>query len=169
MWFSIPQHSKTLPLLENLLQLYIHDLSAVFTIELGADGRYTYDKLPLYWIETTRRFAFLIRYRGGVVGFVFVTRRSPASDDPEVFDVAEFFVRRRYRRSGVGREAAMLTWDRFPGRWIVRVSEGNVGALSFWRNVIAEYTAGEAGESTRSGSPNNWRVFTFESRSAIGN
>ena len=157
-----PATLQDAPLLENLLQLYIHDLSAVFAIELGPDGRFTYDKLPLYWIEITRRFAFLIRYHGAVVGFVLVTRGSPASDDPEVFDIAEFFVLRRYRRSGVGRRAAMLTWDRFPGRWIVRVSEGNAGAVSFWRSVIAEYTAGEATESTRPGSPNDWLVFTFD-------
>ena len=97
-------------------------------------------------------------------GFILVTRGSPASDDPEVFDVAEFFVLRRYRRFGVGRRAAILIWDRFPGRWIVRVSEGNRGAVPFWRNVIAEYTNAGAIEHERPGSPNNWRVSTFQSQ-----
>src|SRR5712691_5279011 len=152
------------PLLANLLELYIHDLSEAFPfIELGADGRFGYDKLPLYWSEPERRFPFLIRYGTRVAGFVLATRGSPASDDPDVFDVAEFFVIRRHRRSGVGRRVAFLVWDRLPGRWIVRVSEGNTGALPFWAGVIAEYTRGAATEFERAGSPNAWRVFSFQS------
>jgi predicted acetyltransferase len=151
-------------LLSNLLELYIHDLSEVFpTIELGDDGRFGYDKLPLYWSEPDRRFSFLIRCGGRVVGFVLATRGSPATDDPDVFDIAEFFVLRRHRRSGVGRRAAFLLWSRLPGRWIVRVSEGNHGALAFWAGVIAEYANGAATEFTRSGTPNPWRVFSFDS------
>ncbi|HVT17808.1 MAG TPA: GNAT family N-acetyltransferase [Thermoanaerobaculia bacterium] len=153
-------------LLSNLLELYLHDLSEAFpTIELGADGRFGYDKLPLYWSEPEGRFSFLIRYGVRVAGFVLVTRGSPATDDPAVFDIAEFFVLRRYRRSGVGRRAAFLLWNRLPGRWIVRVSEGNRGAVPFWAGVIAEYTRGAATESKRSGIPNTWRVFSFDSAS----
>ena len=151
-------------LLSNLLELYIHDLSASFpNIELGADGRFGYKRLSLYWSEPERRFPFLIRFDGRVVGFALVTRGSPATDDPNVFDVAEFFVIRRHRRSGVGRQAAVLLWNRLPGKWIVRVSEGVPGALPFWSSVIAEFTGGAATASTRPGNPHAWRVFAFES------
>src|SRR6185295_340586 len=151
-------------LLANLLELYVHDLSEVFPlIELGTDGRFGYDPLPLYWSEPERRFPFLIRCGGRVAGFVLVTRGSPASDDPDVFDVAEFFILRRYRRCGVGRFAAFLVWNRLPGRWIVRVSEGNTDALPFWAGVIAEYTGGAVTQFARQGLPHAWRVFSFES------
>src|SRR3954453_22280529 len=94
-------------LLANLLELYIHDMTDVFPgVEIHADGRFGYAKLPLYWSEPERRFPFIIRCDARVVGFALVTRGSPASDDPNVFDVAEFFILRRYRRSGVGRRAA---------------------------------------------------------------
>ena len=77
-------------LLSNLLELYIHDLSAAFPhLELGADGRFGYPKLPLYWSEPESRFPFLIRCDGRVAGFALVTRGSPATDDPNVFDIAE--------------------------------------------------------------------------------
>ncbi|HEV7732613.1 MAG TPA: GNAT family N-acetyltransferase [Candidatus Binatia bacterium] len=152
-------------LLANLLELYVHDLSEVFpSIELGADGRFGYDKLPLYWSEPEQRFPFLIRCQSRVVGFVLVTRGSPASENPDVHDIAEFFVLRRYRRSGVGRRAAFLVWDRFPGRWTVRVSEGNHPALRFWPGVVSGYARGAVTESERPGSPHAWRVFSFESR-----
>lgn len=49
-------------LLGDLMELYIHDLSAVFPdVMLGPDGRFGYPKLPLYWSEPDRRFPFLIR------------------------------------------------------------------------------------------------------------
>jgi len=150
------------------MELYVHDLSEVFPIELKADGRFGYDKLPLYWSEPERRFPFLIKCGARIAGFVLVTRGSPASDDPGIFDIAEFLVLRRYRRSGVGRRAAFLVWDRFPGRWTVRVSEGNVKALPFWERVIAEYTNGVVTELRRPGSPSGWRVFTFVSFTGTG-
>jgi predicted acetyltransferase len=153
-----PATERDAALLENLLELYLHDLSEAFaSIELGADGRFGYDGLPSYWSEPERRFAFLIRCDERVAGFALATRGSPVSDDPEVLDVAEFFVLRRYRRSGTGRCAAFLLWDRLPGRWIVRVAENNRGALAFWRRVIDEYTSGAAIEEARPG----WRVFSF--------
>ena len=155
-------------LLANLLELYVHDLSEVFPrIEIGADGRFGYDPLPLYWSEPERRFPFFIRCGERIAGFVLVTRGSPASDDPEVFDVSEFFILRRHRRAGVGRRAAFLLWDRLPGRWIVRVSEANRGAIPFWAGVVAEYTNGSLTEFTREGSPARWRVFSFESPRSV--
>jgi len=149
--------------LSNLLELYIHDLSETFPVELGADGRFGYEKLPLYWSEPERRFPFLIRCGTRVIGFALVTRGSPVSEDPDAFDVAEFFVVRRHRRSGAGRRAAFLLWNRLPGSWVVRVSEGNRNGRPFWASVIAEYTSGAVTETTRPGSPHPWRVFSFNS------
>lgn len=151
--------------LSNLLELYVHDLSDAFALELGADGRFGYEKLPLYWSEPERRFPFLIHRGTRIAGFALVTRGSPASEDPNVFDIAEFFVVRRHRRSKVGRQAAFLLWNRFAGHWIVRVSEGNRGGCNFWASVIAEYTNGALSETTRPGNPHAWRVFSFDSPS----
>ena len=151
-------------LLANLLELYIHDMSEVFPhVELGPDGRFGYRRLPLYWSEPERRFAFLIRCDERIGGFILVTRGSPAVSDPNVLDVAEFFVVRQYRRAGVGRQAAFLVWDRLPGKWIVRVLEGNRGALAFWRDTVAGFSGGVFTESALRDPPNDWRVFSFES------
>ena len=147
--------------LANLLEHYAHELSGTFGLKVGADGRFGYKDLPLYWTEPDRRFPFLIRVGTHLAGFTLATRGAPVTSDPEVFDVAEFFILRAHRRSNVGRRAAELLWTRFPGRWIVRVSEGNADGYRFWLSVIATHTRGDFIETTRPGRTHPWRVFAF--------
>ncbi len=151
------------PLLENLLELYIHDLSEVFSVQPGPDGRFGYDKLPLYWSEPDRRYAFLIEHEGRVAGFALVTRGSPATDNPDDLDVAEFFVLRGYRRLGVGRQAAFALWDSIPGQWVVRVAEANRAGQRFWTDVVGSYAPGAIGQGAPRAA-DGWRIFTFASR-----
>jgi len=150
-------------LLANLLELYIHDLSEIFSVRPGPDGRFGYDKLPLYWSEPERRWAFLIKAGDEVAGFALVTRGSPAITDPADLDVAEFFVIRGYRRLGVGQRAARALWDNLPGTWVVRVSEANLEGLRFWSQVVRAYAGRSAIELTQPGRPHPWRVFRFPS------
>jgi len=155
-------------LLENLLELYSHDLSEIFaSVQLADDGRFGYPRLSSYWSEPNVRFPFLIRKTGKLVGFAFAQRGSPMSDDPEVFDVAEFFVLRGERRSGVGARAAKLLWDRLPGRWLVRVAEANQGGLPFWTRVVKEYAGDAFSQTQRATESHRWRVFAFETRSHL--
>ena len=98
-----------------------------------------------------------------MAGFVLAQRGSPVVSDPRVLDVAEFFVVRKYRRSSIGGRAAALLWEARPGKWTVRVSEGNRAAVAFWRRTIADFSREIAMEEQRPGEPNPWRVFSFES------
>jgi predicted acetyltransferase len=152
-------------LLANLLELYIHELSDVFPgLHLGSDGRFGYPKLPSFF-ETEGRFPFLIERDGRLAGFALVTRGSPISDDPTVFDVAEFFVLRGERAGNVGRRAAELLWRRFPATWTVRVAEANRGAVAFWSAVVLRFAGGATVEVRRAGDHRGmgWRIFTFHS------
>lgn len=152
------------PVLANLLELYTHELSDVFGLEIGADGRYGYPRLAQYFGEPGR-FPFLIRVGERLAGFALATLGSPASDDPQAMDVAEFFVLRRHRKSGVGGRAAVRLWNGFPGRtWTVRVSSGNAPALSFWKGAVGAYARDGFRESELPGIPHPWRVLTFRSR-----
>lgn len=153
--------------LANLFELYTYDLSAAFPeVTLGRDGRYGYAKLPTYFSEPERRFAYFIRYDNELAGFALATRGSPASDDPAVLDVAEFFVLRRYRRAGVGRVAASLLWRALPGRWTVRVFEGNAEAVPFWRAAIAAAAGRALTLRERTLGGRRWHVFSFEAPAA---
>ncbi len=152
------------PLLANLLELYTHDLSDVFSLEIGPDGRFGYERLPLYWSEPATRRPYLVRHDGRVAGFVLVTVGSPVTGNPAALDVTEFFVLRAHRRAGVGRAAAFRLWDETPGSWVVRVVEDNPAGVAFWAAVVAGYTSGTFTETRRGINGRDWRVFAFASR-----
>jgi predicted acetyltransferase len=158
----IPATSEQQPILANLLELYAYDFSEFHDVELNPDGRFGYAKLPLYWLELNR-YPFLVMADRKLAGLVLVKKGSEISADDNVWDVAEFFIVRRYRRRGIGTEIAHKIWSRFPGRWEVRVMQSNPSAHHFWERTIAEF-AGEPIPSVhveKGGKP--WRLFAFNS------
>lgn len=163
----LPVHSPDeRTVLGNLFELYLYDFSTVEALPLGPDGRFSRpDMLQPYWDEPGRH-PFLVRLDGAPAGFALVKRGSALAGDPQAMDLAEFFILRCHRRSGIGRQAAMLVWDRFPGRWLVRVLAANTPALAFWERVIALYTQGDfVREPVRQEDhtpPREWLIFRFE-------
>lgn len=133
------REDKTLP--ETLLQLYQYDFSEIMDGDTAADGRFEYVSLDDAWPQPGYH-AYIVRVDGQLAGFALVTRRSHFTGDTNVTDMEEFFIMRKYRRAGVGREVATRLFDLFPGRWEVREPEPNAGATAFWRRVIGEYTGG---------------------------
>lgn len=158
----IPATREQEPILANLLELYAHDFSEFREIDLGPEGRFGYKDLPLYWVEPNRH-PFLVRLNGKLAGFVLVKRGSGISDDETIWDMAEFFVVRGYRRRGIGGQIAHEVWQRFPGLWEVRVLEANRLGHQFWERAISTFL-GETVQSTPlDKGGRRWRVFAFES------
>ena len=147
--------------LGNLFQYYAYDFSEIVGADVSEDGRFTHPPLAGYW-EDSRRHPFLARVDGAFAGFALVHQRSRITADPDTWDVAEFFVMRRYRRRGVGAAVATLVFDSFRGPWEVRQLFANEGATAFWRRVIAGYTKGRFAETVV--DDNRWRgpVQTFD-------
>ena len=152
---------EDMPLLSNLLELYMHDMSEIFPLRLDGAGRFGYERLPLYATQPDSHLAFLIRHKAEIVGFALVTRGSPASADPEALDMAEFFVTRSQRRHGTGRAAAVQICTRLPGHWVIRVAQKNPAALSFWRATIAGFAPAGCTEKDHPGKTHTFRVFEF--------
>jgi predicted acetyltransferase len=128
------------PTLENLFQLYAHDFSEHWFDrpegELDEDGRLErYGLLDDYWSKADHE-ALLIRANGRLVGFVLVNANSH-SGLPLDHQIAEFFVARKHRRTGVGQTAALAVIRARPGLWELAVARRNVGAQAFWRRVAA--------------------------------
>ena len=132
--------------LRRLLELYLYDFSEFSGTDLDDHGLYGYRYLDHYWTEP-ERLPFLFRVDGRLAGFALVRRDAGSAAAPHDLDMSEFFVLRRYRRAGIGRQAAQALFARLPGRWQVRQTAENVAAQVFWRRVIAEYTGGRFSES----------------------
>jgi predicted acetyltransferase len=159
----VPAAMEQAPILANLLQLYAHDFSEFHDVETGADGRFIYNPLPLYWSEPGRH-PFLVWADGKLAGFVLVKRGSEISGDGNVWDMAEFFVLRAYRRRSVGTRIAYEVWRTLPGVWEVRVMQSNVAALNFWTRVISEFTGENIDAVCFEKKGESWTVFSFETK-----
>jgi predicted acetyltransferase len=135
------------PVFRHLMELYLYDHSEFMGWDVGADGRFGDDDLEGCWIEAWRH-PFLVQVDNRLAGFAIVDQRSHLTGDPHVWDMAEFFIMRKYRRQGVGEHVAIELFTRFPGPWEVRERAENGGAVKFWRRVIARYTSGQFREGT---------------------
>lgn len=155
------------PVLDQLLQLYLHDFSELAPRgnrfgEVGEDGRFAYPPgLDAYWREPAH-VPLLVRVEDRIAGFVLVNTWS-ALDRPLDHAVAEFFVVRKHRRTGVGTAAAHATFRRFRGRWEVPVADYNAPALRFWRSVVASAGVRDAADHPGDGRRWNGTVLCFSS------
>jgi predicted acetyltransferase len=150
------------PVLARLLELYAHDLSDVAGLRIGADGKFGYGGLSQYWTDPGRQ-PYLVRVDGELAGFVLVQQGSQVTGEPEVWDVAEFFVLRRHRRQGTGVWTAHEVWRRHPGRWEVRVMERNTAALTFWRRAVNSYVGAQVVPELVEVAGKRWHVFRLTS------
>jgi predicted acetyltransferase len=150
-------------ILGNLLELYIHDFSELRDFDLGPDGRFGYGPLPLYWSDPDRH-PFLVRIDGKLAGFALVKRGSEVSGSKTVWDMAEFFVIRGYRRRGFGTQVTHELWKRLPGLWEIRVMQSNVPACHFWARAISRFTSEAVDPVTFEKGGEYWELFSFESK-----
>lgn len=121
-----------------MLELYQHDLSDVWDQDLDGEGRYGYS-LDKYW-SSPRCRAFVFLVGGKYAGFALVDDSVSLPENEHW--MAQFFVVRKYRRRGIGGEAAKRVFDIMRGRWEVGQMRKNLPAQAFWRRVIDEYTGG---------------------------
>ena len=156
---ATPDHE---PILSNLLELYLHDFSEFHTLHLDLNGRFGYPNLALYWTDP-HRHAFLLNADGNLAGLALVKKVYETSSDQSAWDMAEFFVIRGLRRTGVGTRAAHEVWKRFPGPWQVRVMQSNRPAFSFWQHAIQELTGNAPTPALVENDGQHWHIFSFES------
>jgi len=116
------------PVVRRLLQFYHYDFSEFDGTDVDTRGEFLHRYFDEYWTEPDRN-AYLFRVSGAWAGLALVFTGLP-------HDVAEFFVMRKYRRRGVGAEAAAQLFARFPGEWTVRQQLTNPAASAFWRKAI---------------------------------
>ena len=121
------------PVIERLLQLYLHDMTEFLPFPVGGDGAFQYGYLDRFW-----RHPYLIEVAGELAGFALVIDECPVTETPDVWFMAEFFVLRAHRGRGVGRAAFEAIVKQHSGPWHVAVIDRNLAAAGFWRTALPD-------------------------------
>jgi predicted acetyltransferase len=80
---------------------------------------------------------------GNPAGFLHILRDRRHLSHGVDQELLDFYIAPKYRRQGVGREAARQAFDLYPGTWQVYELARNEPAQRFWHAVIEEYTGGK--------------------------
>lgn len=128
----IPATPAQKPVIANLIQLYLHDMTEFMPFPVGADGRYAYDFLDRFW-----RFPYLIMSDEEIAGFALVIDECPLTGRTPCWFMAEFFVLKAYRGRGLARSAVQKALAGHPGQWHIAVPHANKAAQAFWAKTLA--------------------------------
>lgn len=122
------------PLLRNLLQLYLHELSPVLHVLPDDSGVYPYPDFDLYW-QGEAAVAYLMRVERHPAGFALVRDAARRA-------VEELYVLPAHRGYGLGRRMVGDLLDERAGDWSVSFPARCVGARRFWERVLARDKVG---------------------------
>ena len=143
------------PLIANLIQLYLYDMTESMPFPVGSDGRFEYDFFDRFW-----RFPYLIHSAGEIAGFAFVIDDCPLTGRKPCWFMAEFFVLKAYRRRGAGKAAVSAILELHPGDWHIAAPLANTPAQYFWSEALQD-RAPAARDIVFEGD--EWRLNAFSS------
>ena len=157
--------------IENLIPLYLHDLSEYMGWRCPENGRFCgQDDLPQYWgkpapepkyawVAGSRGAPFLIRVDQELAGFALVKRVGDSS--PPCYEIGGLYILRKFRRKGIGGTGACRLFDRSRGSWTVDVMSDNAPAVAFWGEVVSKYTAGSFSTSLGTCEPPDIALYSY--------
>lgn len=171
---KIRLHPATLndyPTIQNMGRFYVYDMSEYLYHQKGweipENGLYECIDFKKYW-QDANSFPFLVRYNNEIAGFVMIDKKGSSPDID--FNMAQFFILRKFKNKEIGKYVAKECFRKFPGMWEVMVIPNNEGAYRFWRSVIKNYTHNQFTEYTREVTHfknNRKNIFQFDSKKDI--
>jgi predicted acetyltransferase len=133
------------PIIQNLARFYIYDLSEFQERKCPDNGLFEDEDYIRYWTKKGH-FPFLVKYRDELVGFVLIDQGGSSPDID--YNIAEFFILRKFRGREVAKFVAREMFNRFQGNWEVMAISRNFPAVRFWEKTIQEYTNGRCKKSS---------------------
>jgi len=149
----IPATLDHKPLIANLLQFYLYDMTETMPFPISADGSFEYDFFDRFW-----QFPYLIKSGDEIAGFAFVVDQCPLTGRNPCFFIAEFFILKAYRQRGLGRSSVNAIIANHPGNWHIGVPHANTPAQAFWSRALAARHP-EAKDINFDGD--DWRLHAF--------
>jgi len=151
-------------IIAQLYELYTYEMTDLADFDIHDDGYFGYADLPLYWSDPNKT-PYLVWVNQKLAGFVLIQKGSPIEADPDVWDIAEFFIMRKFRQKDIGQFVAHHIWTMHPGRWQIRVWDNNVTANLFWKNIIEKFSQKPAQGTKRAYQGHDGLlVYTFDSQ-----
>lgn len=98
-----------------------------------------YKYLDSYW-EKENRFPYFIKVDEKIAGFVLVNDYNLVNKNGK--NVSEFYVKKEFRKNGIGKMTATKVFNLFKGNWEIRELKENIDGQYFWRKVVDDYTNG---------------------------
>ncbi|USB33391.1 GNAT family N-acetyltransferase [Paenibacillus sp. YPG26] len=127
-------------ILKHLIALFLHDLSEFNPgQELNQkNGLFEFDEFE-WFFEKDGLTPYFIIYDNHIVGFILI--QSDPFINPELYDylVNSFFILKKYRKRGIGKQAAHQLFQRLPGRYVIGQLSNNDPAIAFWKSVYHHY------------------------------
>lgn len=155
------------PIIQNMGRFYVYDMSEYCGFgpdwEIPKNGLYECMDFKHYW-SNEKAFPFLIHYSNELVGFVIIDKKG--SESIIDFNMAQFFILRKFKNKGIGKYVATLCFEKCLGIWEIMVMPENHGAYRFWQSIIKSYTHNNFSEYTRKIPHFNHKIkniFRFES------
>lgn len=134
------------PVIRNLMQYYQYDTTEYNNDDPSSFGLFDYKYLDHYWTdygkEIEGRVAYIIKISDSLAGFVLVNNYSVFNKDSNTKTIAEFFIMRKWRKKGIGKDIAFRILDTHEGLWEVKQEKENIIAQKFWESVVNQYTDG---------------------------
>jgi predicted acetyltransferase len=146
-------------LVRRLMELYQYEFSEFDGQDLDEHASFGYGDLDYFWFEPTHA-VFLVKVDEKLAGFVLIDNEVVITGNER--SITEFFIMRKYRRQGVGKQVAIEVFLRLPAKWEIQVIEQNFPAQVFWRSVISEYTQDKYQEEHFENDEWKGLVFYFE-------
>ena len=120
--------------LNNLLQLYLHDISKFFPVDFDSKScLYLYDKLDKYY-DDSENYALLFMDDNEIVGFSLIDKNELE------YVVQEMFVLNNYKNKGLGEECITKVFNDFRGNWVIKSLPCSPKSENFWNKTIKNYT-----------------------------
>ena len=138
-----------------LQQEYEYELAAITGYVQNANGFFDQEFLASTWSKYGYDI-YLLEINELVAGFAVVNLSSMISDDPDIRDIAEFYIAPKFRNQKVGTRFALEIFFKYPGKWEVRQLPSLFNARNFWVRAIQSCKSKDYQEITDSPSWNGF-------------
>lgn len=136
--FELKQIGKhNLKTLENLFQLYIHDISKELPWDCNENGIFeTYSLQD--WLKNNQNFGYFVYVQDKLAGFVMVDKEFKVlTNKNNNYNLSEIFILNNYKGKGLASSVVKKIFEMYKGNWECRPVPKSISAQTFWEKVFA--------------------------------